>query len=74
LIFFPFGEFAVDERGAAADERDEVRCIDGAPAVLCGHDQLERQSGGLRPRPAGDLGAVRDGGAAPCPVALRADP
>jgi len=34
-----FDKFAVDERGAGADQRDEMRCVDGAPAVLGGFDQ-----------------------------------
>ncbi len=37
-----FDEFALVERGAGADERDEVRCVHRAPALLCGLDQLER--------------------------------
>lgn len=30
-----FDELAVDEGGAGADERDEVRCVDRTPAGLC---------------------------------------
>ena len=43
-----FDELAVDERGAGADERDQVWGVDRAPAVLGGLDELERhrQSGG----------------------------
>ena len=37
-----FDELALEERGAGADERDEVWCVDRAPALLCGLDQLER--------------------------------
>jgi hypothetical protein len=55
-------ELAVDERGAGTDERDQVRAVDRAPAVLGGLDELERhcQSGGPGARPAGDLRAVPD--------------
>jgi len=37
-----FDEFAVDERRAGADERDQVGCVDRPPAVLGGFDELER--------------------------------
>jgi hypothetical protein len=35
-------ELAGLERGAGPDERDQVRAVDRAPAVLGGLDQLER--------------------------------
>ncbi len=43
-----FDEFAAPEAGAGADECDEFGCVDRAPAVLGGLDELERhgQSGG----------------------------
>ncbi len=64
MIFFSFDELAVLELRTGADEGDEMGCVDGAPAVLRGHDQLvgHGQTGGLRSRPAGDLGPVPDGG------------
>jgi hypothetical protein len=34
-----FNEFAAFEAGSGADERDEVECVDGAPAFLGGVDQ-----------------------------------
>jgi hypothetical protein len=37
-----FDELARLERGAGPDERDEVRGVDRAPAVLGGLDELER--------------------------------
>jgi putative transposase len=37
-----FDELAVDEHRAGADEGDEMRCVDRAPAVLRGLDELER--------------------------------
>jgi len=37
-----FDELAGHERGAGADEGDEMRCVDRAPAVLRGLDELER--------------------------------
>jgi hypothetical protein len=37
-----FDELAVDERGAGADERDEVWGVDRAPAVLGSLDELPR--------------------------------
>src|SRR5829696_2177628 len=36
-----FDELAVDEHRAGADEGDEMRCVDRAPAVLRGLDELE---------------------------------
>ena len=36
-----FNELAAFEAGPGADERDEVGCVDGAPAFLGGVDQLE---------------------------------
>jgi integrase/recombinase XerD len=38
----PLDEAAVFEAGAGADERDELRCVDRAPAVLGGLDEFER--------------------------------
>ena len=48
VVVGSFDELAVDERGAGADERDQVRGVDRAPAVLGGLDELERhrQPGG----------------------------
>jgi hypothetical protein len=48
LLGGPFDELAVDEPCPGAHERDEVGCVDGAPAVLCCFDELERhgQPGG----------------------------
>jgi len=40
--WFAFDEGAAFESCAGADERDEVWCVDRAPALLCGLDQLER--------------------------------
>ncbi len=37
-----FDQFAVLEAGAGADEGDEVGCVHGTPAGLCGLDELER--------------------------------
>ena len=37
-----FDELAGLERGAGPDERNEVRGVDRAPAVLGGLDELER--------------------------------
>ena len=36
---FAFNELAAFEAGPGADERDEVGCVDGAPAFLGGVDQ-----------------------------------
>jgi len=49
---------------AASDERDEVGCVDGAPAFLGGLDQLECHGdpGGPGAGPLGDLGPVPDRG------------
>jgi len=59
-----FNEFAVAERGPATDERDQMWCVDRAPAGLGGLDELERhgQPGGAGAGPLGDLAAVPDGG------------
>ena len=59
-----FDEFAGLEAGSGADERDEVGCVHGAPAVLGGFDELERhrEAGRLRAGPFGDLRAVPYGG------------
>ena len=48
VVVGSFDELAVDERGAGADERDQVGRVDRAPAVLRGLDELERhrQPGG----------------------------
>jgi hypothetical protein len=35
-----FDELAVDEHRAGADEGDQMRCVDRAPAVLRGLDKL----------------------------------
>ncbi len=50
--------------GPGADERDEVGCVDGAPAFLGGLDQLECHGdpGGLGAGPLGDLGPLPDRG------------
>src|SRR5207253_2015466 len=55
-----FNELAAFEAGPGADERDEVGCVDGAPAFLGGVDQLECHGdpGGLGAGPVGDLGPV----------------
>ena len=59
-----FNELAAFEAGPGADERDEVGCVDGAPAFLGGVDQLECHGdpGGLGAGPLGDLGPVPDRG------------
>ena len=59
-----FDELATLEGGAGADERDEVGCVDGAPAFLGGVDQLECHGdpGGLGAGRLGDLGPVPDRG------------
>ena len=48
-----FDEFAVGEGGAGADERDQVRGVDRAPAGLGGLDELERHrhAGSREPGP-----------------------
>lgn len=58
----PGNEAAAFEAGPGADERDEVGCVDGAPAFLGGVDQLECHGdpGGLGAGPLGDLGPVPD--------------
>ena len=60
MIIGSFDEFSGFEDGAGADERDEVWCVDGAPAGLGGLDELERhrQPGCLGTGAAGDLGPV----------------
>lgn len=35
LVVGSFDEFAFLELGAGSDERYQVRCVDGAPALLC---------------------------------------
>jgi hypothetical protein len=64
VVVGSFDEFAALKRGAGADERDEMACVDRAPACLGGFDELERhrQPRGTRARTAGDLGPVPDGG------------
>ena len=59
-----FDELAGLEASAGPDERDEVRGVDRAPAVLGGLDELERHRQPRRAgaRPAGDLGPVSDRG------------
>src|SRR5438270_6051366 len=59
-----FNELAAFEAGPGADERDEVGCVDGAPAFLGGVDQLECHGdpGVLGAGPLGDLGPVPDCG------------
>lgn len=59
-----FDEFAADEGGVVADERDEMRRVDRPPAVLGGLDEFEchRQPGGARAGSAGDFRPVPDGG------------
>ena len=59
-----FDELAIDERGAGPDQRDQVRAVHRPPAVLGGHDELERHGQPGRPGAgtAGDLRAVPDGG------------
>jgi len=49
VVVGSFDEFAVDEGGAGADERDEVWSVDRAPAVLGGLDELERHRQPCRP-------------------------
>ena len=58
----PGNEAAAFEAGPGADERDEVGCVDGAPAFLGVVDQLECHGdpGGLGAGPLGDLGPVPD--------------
>ena len=53
LVLGSFDELAVGEGRPGADERDQVGCVDHAPAALGGLDQLEghRQGGGLDPWP-----------------------
>jgi len=41
LIRRAFDELALLESGSGADESDEVGCVDGPPAGLCGLDELE---------------------------------
>ena len=51
-----FDELALLEPGSRADQGDEVGCVDGAPAGLCGLDELERHcdAGGSSARALGD--------------------
>ena len=42
VVVGSFDEFAALEGGAGADEGDQVRAVDRAPAVLGGLDELER--------------------------------
>ena len=42
VVVGSFYELAVDEPGSGADEGDQVRAVDRAPAVLGGLDELER--------------------------------
>jgi hypothetical protein len=55
---------AAFEAGAGADEGHEVGCVEGAPPVLGGFDELEGhgEAGGLGVGSFGDLGAVADRG------------
>ena len=41
----PFLELAVDEDGAGSDGGDEVGCVDAAPAVLGGVEELVGHGG-----------------------------
>jgi hypothetical protein len=52
-----FDELAAFEAGAGAHQGDEVGCVDRAPPVLGGLDELERhrKAGGLGAGPLGDL-------------------
>src|SRR5665647_839640 len=53
---FTFEEFALLEACAGADQGDQVGCVDRAPAVLGGLDELERHRdpGGSGARALGD--------------------
>jgi hypothetical protein len=64
LLFGSFDEFSVLESGSVADESDEVGCVDRAPVVLGGFDELacHREAGGAGAGCAGDLRAVSDCG------------
>src|SRR5581483_6496349 len=57
-----FGEPAVDEDLCGADQGDQTRCVDGAPAVLRRLNELERHDQARSPRagPLGDPGPVPD--------------
>jgi hypothetical protein len=57
-------ELVAVEGGAGADEGNEVGCVDRAPTVLGGLEELEghSQASGLRAGAAGELAAVADGG------------
>ena len=59
-----FDELAGFEARAGPDQGDQVRGVHGAPMGLCSLDELERhrQPGRAGARPAGDFGAVSDGG------------
>ena len=46
VVVGSFDELAALERGAGADERDEMGCVDRAPACLGGFDELERWAAG----------------------------
>ncbi len=61
--FMAFDEAAMLERGAGADERDEVWRVDRAPTGLGGLDELERHRdpGSLGTESLGDPGPVTHG-------------
>lgn len=60
----PFDEDSLRERGAGSDERDEVRAVDGSPAILGGFEELvgHGQPGRAGAGSFGDSGAQPDGG------------
>ena len=68
-----FDQDAAAEDGPGADQGDQVRAVDGTPAVLGCLDELERhrQVRRPRPRPFGDLGPVADRGEARLGLVVR---
>ena len=62
-----FGEGAVLEPCAGADQRDLVGCVERTPPGLCGLDELQRHrdAGGAGAGPLGDALAEPDGGDTP---------
>lgn len=52
---FAFDEHALVEPGPGAYEGDQVRRVDGAPALLGGLDELERHREGGGPEPGSDV-------------------
>ena len=54
---------ALVEPGASTDQRDEVECVDGAPAAFGGLDDLERHRAAAAPAGRAALSLVSGAGA-----------